>query len=134
VLETSRRLTAGRLGVVFGAGGDRDRGKRPIMGRIAAELADRVWLTSDNPRSEDPRAIIAEISVGVVPPPAGGYTSHPDRRDAIRDALGWARDGDTLVIAGKGHETYQIIAGEVLPFDDRLVVREILTGTRAARH
>jgi UDP-N-acetylmuramoyl-L-alanyl-D-glutamate--2,6-diaminopimelate ligase len=129
VLDTARRLTPGRLGVVFGAGGDRDRGKRPIMGRIAAELADRVWLTSDNPRSEDPRAILEEISLGVVPPPPGGYTSHPDRRDAIRDALGWARAGDTLVIAGKGHETYQIIGAQVLPFDDRQVVRDILASS-----
>jgi UDP-N-acetylmuramoyl-L-alanyl-D-glutamate--2,6-diaminopimelate ligase len=133
VLENARRLTTSRVGVVFGCGGDRDRGKRPIMGRIAAELADRVWLTSDNPRSEDPDAIIQEISVGVVPPPPGGYTSHPDRREAIRDALGWARAGDTLVIAGKGHETYQIIAGQVLPFDDRQVVREILDDRQAAR-
>ncbi|MBI4011284.1 MAG: UDP-N-acetylmuramoyl-L-alanyl-D-glutamate--2,6-diaminopimelate ligase [Candidatus Rokubacteria bacterium] len=133
VLETARRLTPGRLGVVFGAGGDRDRGKRPIMGRIAAELADRVWLTSDNPRSEDSRAIIEEISVGVVAPPSDGYTSDPDRRAAIRDALGWARAGDMLVIAGKGHETYQIIGEQVLPFDDRLVVHEILTETGAAR-
>jgi UDP-N-acetylmuramoyl-L-alanyl-D-glutamate--2,6-diaminopimelate ligase len=132
VLETARRLTPGRLGVVFGAGGDRDRGKRPIMGRIAAELADRVWLTSDNPRSEDPRAILEEISLGVVPPPPGGYTSYPDRRDAIRDALGWARAGDTLVIAGKGHETYQIIGAQVLPFDDRQVVRDILAGRSQA--
>jgi UDP-N-acetylmuramyl-tripeptide synthetase len=132
VLETARRLTAGRLGVVFGCGGDRDRGKRPIMGRIAAGLADRVWLTSDNPRSEDPDAIIAEISLGVVPPPPGGYTNHPDRRAAIRDALGWARAGDTLVIAGKGHETYQIIAGQSLPFDDRQVTREILRDTQGA--
>jgi UDP-N-acetylmuramoyl-L-alanyl-D-glutamate--2,6-diaminopimelate ligase len=132
-LETARRLTRGRLGVVFGCGGDRDRGKRPIMGRIAAELADRVWLTSDNPRSEDPRAIIEEISVGVVPPPRGGYTSDPDRRAVIRDALAWGRAGDTLVIAGKGHETYQIVAGEVLPFDDRQVVREILSEMRADR-
>jgi len=132
VLETARRLTPGRLGVVFGAGGDRDRGKRPIMGRIAAELADRVWLTSDNPRSEDPRAILEEISVGVVPVPPGGYTSHPDRREAIRDALGWARAGDTLVIAGKGHETYQIIGAQVLPFDDRQVVRDILAGSPRA--
>ncbi len=133
VLETARRITAGRLGVVFGAGGDRDRGKRPIMGRIAAELADRVWLTSDNPRSEDPAAIIREISVGVVPAPPGGYTSDPDRRAAIHDALGWARAGDTLVIAGKGHETYQIVGDQVLPFDDRFVAREILGGMRAAR-
>jgi UDP-N-acetylmuramoyl-L-alanyl-D-glutamate--2,6-diaminopimelate ligase len=134
VLETARRLTGGRLGVVFGAGGDRDRGKRPIMGRIAAELADRVWLTSDNPRSEDPRAIIAEISVGVVSSPPGGYTDHPDRREAIREALAWGRAGDTLVIAGKGHETYQIVGGQVFPFDDRQVVREILSETRGAGH
>jgi UDP-N-acetylmuramoyl-L-alanyl-D-glutamate--2,6-diaminopimelate ligase len=130
VLEAARPLTPGRLGVVFGAGGDRDRGKRPIMGRIAAELADRVWLTSDNPRSEDPRDILEEISVGVVPPPPGGYTSHPDRREAIRDALAWGRAGDTLVIAGKGHETYQIVGSQTLPFDDRQVVREILAGLR----
>jgi UDP-N-acetylmuramoyl-L-alanyl-D-glutamate--2,6-diaminopimelate ligase len=133
VLETARPLTRGRLGVVFGAGGDRDRAKRPIMGRIAAELADRVWLTSDNPRSEDPRAIIEEISVGVVPDPPEGYTSHPDRRVAIHDALGWTRAGDTLVIAGKGHETYQIVGTQVLPFDDRQVVREILADRRAPR-
>jgi UDP-N-acetylmuramoyl-L-alanyl-D-glutamate--2,6-diaminopimelate ligase len=133
VLETARPLTRRRLGVVFGAGGDRDRAKRPIMGRIAAELADRVWLTSDNPRSEDPRAILEEISVGVVPPPPGGYTSDPDRRAAIHDALGWARAGDTVVIAGKGHETYQIVGTQVLPFDDRQVVREILAESRAPR-
>jgi UDP-N-acetylmuramoyl-L-alanyl-D-glutamate--2,6-diaminopimelate ligase len=127
VLETARRLTPGRLGVVFGAGGDRDRGKRPLMGRIAAELADRAWLTSDNPRTEDPAAIIREIAAGVVPPPPGGYTTDPDRREAIREALSWGRAGDTVVIAGKGHETYQIIAGHSLPFDDRLVAHEILT-------
>ncbi len=127
VLETARPLTPGRLGVVFGAGGDRDRGKRPIMGRIAAELADRVWLTSDNPRSEDPDAIIREISVGVVPSPRDGYTSHPDRHEAIRHALAWARTGDTVVIAGKGHETYQVTGGQILPFDDRQVARQVLT-------
>jgi UDP-N-acetylmuramoyl-L-alanyl-D-glutamate--2,6-diaminopimelate ligase len=132
VLETARRLTPGRLGVVFGAGGDRDRGKRPVMGRIAATLADRVWLTSDNPRSEDPATIIEEIAAGVVPAPPGGYARHPDRRDAIGQALDWARPGDTIVIAGKGHEPYQIIGGQVLPFDDRLVAREFLTG-RARR-
>jgi UDP-N-acetylmuramoyl-L-alanyl-D-glutamate--2,6-diaminopimelate ligase len=132
VLETARRLTRGRLGVVFGAGGDRDRTKRPVMGRIAATLADCIWLTSDNPRSEDPAAIIEEIAVGVAPPPPGGFARHPDRRDAIREALDWARRGDTVVIAGKGHETYQIIGGQVLPFDDRLVAREFLAG-RASR-
>jgi UDP-N-acetylmuramoyl-L-alanyl-D-glutamate--2,6-diaminopimelate ligase len=128
VLETARRLTPGRLGVVFGAGGDRDRGKRPLMGGIAARLADRVWLTSDNPRSEDPAAIIEEIAVGVTSPPSGGYARHPDRREAIHQALGWARAGDTVLLAGKGHETYQIIGGQVLPFDDRLVAREFLAG------
>jgi UDP-N-acetylmuramoyl-L-alanyl-D-glutamate--2,6-diaminopimelate ligase len=126
VLETARRLTRGRLGVVFGAGGDRDRKKRPIMGRIAAELGDRIWLTSDNPRSEDPDAIIEEIARGVVPPAREGYTKHPNRREAIREALHWGRAGDTIVIAGKGHETYQIIAGQVLPFDDRAVARQVL--------
>jgi UDP-N-acetylmuramoyl-L-alanyl-D-glutamate--2,6-diaminopimelate ligase len=132
VLETARPLTPGRLGVVFGAGGDRDRGKRPLMGAVAASLADRVWLTSDNPRSEDPAAIIAEIAAGVAPPPRDGYTEHPDRRVAIGEALRWARRGDTVVIAGKGHETYQIVAGRVLPFDDRLVARELL-GARSER-
>jgi UDP-N-acetylmuramoyl-L-alanyl-D-glutamate--2,6-diaminopimelate ligase len=131
VLETASMLTPGRLGVVFGAGGDRDRGKRPLMGRIAAELAHRVWLTSDNPRSEDPAAIIREIAAGVEPPPPGGYAEIPDRREAIEAALAWAGAGDTVVIAGKGHETYQIIAGQVLPFDDRSVARRALSGTGA---
>jgi UDP-N-acetylmuramoyl-L-alanyl-D-glutamate--2,6-diaminopimelate ligase len=128
VLETARRLTPGRLGVVFGAGGDRDRTKRPIMGRIAGTLADRAWLTSDNPRSEDPPAIIEEIAAGVVPAPREGFAREPDRREAIRAAIHWARPGDTVVIAGKGHETYQIIGREVLPFDDRVVAREALAG------
>ena len=133
VLETARRLTPGRLGVVFGAGGDRDRGKRPIMGRVAAELAHRVWVTSDNPRSEDPEAIIEAIATGMVPPPPDGYTRHPDRREAIREAMRWGRGGDTVVIAGKGHETYQIIAGQTLPFDDRQVAHEILTAELGTR-
>lgn len=131
VLATARRLTRGRLAVVFGCGGDRDRGKRPIMGEIAARLADRVWVTSDNPRSEPPAAIIEEILAGVRR--AGGQdrvTSEVDRRRAIAQALGWAREGDAVVIAGKGHETYQIVGDTVLPFDDRAVVREILGGGR----
>jgi UDP-N-acetylmuramoyl-L-alanyl-D-glutamate--2,6-diaminopimelate ligase len=131
VLTTARRLTRGRLAVVFGCGGDRDRGKRPIMGEIAARLADRVWVTSDNPRSEPPAAIIDEILAGVRR--AGGLaraTAEADRRRAIAEALGWAREGDTVVIAGKGHETYQIVGDTVLPFDDRAVAREILSGAR----
>jgi UDP-N-acetylmuramoyl-L-alanyl-D-glutamate--2,6-diaminopimelate ligase len=130
VLATARKLTPGRLAVVFGCGGDRDRGKRPIMGEIAARLADRVWITSDNPRSERPLAIIDEIAAGARGV-AGGETrfgADPDRRAAIAAALGWAEGGDTVVIAGKGHETYQIVGVDVLPFDDREVARAILSG------
>ena len=130
VLATARKLTPGRLAVVFGCGGDRDRGKRPIMGEIASRLADRVWITSDNPRSERPAAIIDEIAVGVRRT-AGGQaraSADPDRRAAIADALAWAESGDTVVIAGKGHEAYQIVGADVLPFDDREVARAILGG------
>jgi UDP-N-acetylmuramoyl-L-alanyl-D-glutamate--2,6-diaminopimelate ligase len=128
VLTTARRLTRDRLAAVFGCGGDRDRGKRPLMGAIAARLCDQVWITSDNPRSERPEAIIAEIAEGVrgMGLPPGRYATLPDRREAIRAALGWARPGDAVVIAGKGHETYQIIGTEVLSFDDREVARGAL--------
>jgi len=130
VLTTARKLTRGRLGVVFGCGGDRDRGKRPIMGGIAARLCDQLWVTSDNPRSERPEAIIGEILAGVreTGAPAGRYVTEPDRRSAIRAALAWGRGGDTVVIAGKGHETYQIVGSDVLPFDDREVARQVLRG------
>ena len=133
VLVTARKLTSGRLGVVFGCGGDRDRGKRPIMGEIAARLADRVWITSDNPRSEPPAAIIDEIMAGVrrVAGAETRWAAEADRRGAIAGALGWAAAGDTVVIAGKGHETYQIIGADVLSFDDRDVAREILSGRTA---
>ncbi len=129
VLATARKLTRGRLGVVFGCGGDRDRGKRPIMGEIAARLADRAWVTSDNPRSESPEAIIEEVVAGVrrVWADPDRYARLPERELAIRAALDWARSGDTVVIAGKGHETYQLIGSAVLPFDDRDVARRILT-------
>jgi UDP-N-acetylmuramoyl-L-alanyl-D-glutamate--2,6-diaminopimelate ligase len=134
VLTTARKLTSGRLAVVFGCGGDRDRGKRPIMGGIAARLCDRVWITSDNPRSERPEAIIDEIVVGVrgSGAPAERYVSEPDRRLAIQGALEWAHRGDTVVIAGKGHETYQIVGTQTLAFDDRATAREVLTGGRAS--
>jgi UDP-N-acetylmuramoyl-L-alanyl-D-glutamate--2,6-diaminopimelate ligase len=130
VLATARKITAGRLGVVFGCGGDRDRGKRPIMGEIAARLADRAWVTSDNPRSEPPEAIIDEIAAGVARVTGAGARCErqADRRAAIGAALGWARAGDTVVIAGKGHETYQILGTEVVDFDDRAVARALLTG------
>jgi UDP-N-acetylmuramoyl-L-alanyl-D-glutamate--2,6-diaminopimelate ligase len=128
VLTTARKITAGRLGVVFGCGGDRDRTKRPIMGEIAARLADRVWITSDNPRSENPDAIIEEIAIGVrsVCAAPDRYAMVADRRAAIFAALSWAAAGDAIVIAGKGHETYQIVGADILPFDDRAVARDIL--------
>jgi UDP-N-acetylmuramoyl-L-alanyl-D-glutamate--2,6-diaminopimelate ligase len=128
VLTTARKLTGGRLGVVFGCGGDRDRGKRPLMGAIGARLADHVWVTSDNPRSESPEAIIDEIVAGVRRAGAdeARFARQADRRAAIAAALGWARPGDTVVIAGKGHEAYQIVGTAVLPFDDRVVARDVL--------
>ncbi|HEX9822075.1 MAG TPA: UDP-N-acetylmuramoyl-L-alanyl-D-glutamate--2,6-diaminopimelate ligase [Methylomirabilota bacterium] len=128
VLAAARKITPGRLGVVFGCGGDRDRGKRPIMGEIAARLADRVWVTSDNPRSERPEAIVDEIATGIGRVAGAGArcARQADRHAAIRAALGWAEAGDTVVIAGKGHETYQIVGPDVLDFDDRAVARAIL--------
>jgi UDP-N-acetylmuramoyl-L-alanyl-D-glutamate--2,6-diaminopimelate ligase len=123
VLAAARQLTDGNLHVVFGCGGDRDRGKRPLMGEIAARLADRVVVTSDNPRSEDPEAIIAEILAGIERP----VEHNADRRAAILAAVSEAKDGDVVVIAGKGHEQGQEFAdGEKLPFDDVTVAREAL--------
>ena len=125
VLRAARRLTEGRLISVFGCGGDRDREKRPLMGRIGAELSDIAVVTSDNPRSEDPEAIIGEILAGV--PTAAGVVVDPDRRAAIGLALRRAEPGDTVVIAGKGHEQGQEFeAGRKVPFDDREVAREEL--------
>ena len=127
VLRTARELAKGRLICVFGAGGDRDRGKRPIMGRVATELADLTIVTSDNPRSEEPRAIIDEIMAGVV----GSADVEPDRRAAIARALGEAGEGDVVVIAGKGAEQGQEFADGKIPFDDREVAREELRRLRA---
>jgi UDP-N-acetylmuramoyl-L-alanyl-D-glutamate--2,6-diaminopimelate ligase len=122
VLRTARDLATGRLICVFGCGGDRDRGKRPEMGRIAAELADVSIVTSDNPRSEAPLAIIDEILAGMSSEPE----VEPDRRAAIARAVNLAREGDIVVIAGKGHEQGQEFADRKLPFDDREVAREAL--------
>jgi UDP-N-acetylmuramoyl-L-alanyl-D-glutamate--2,6-diaminopimelate ligase len=122
-LAAIRRLAGeGRLIVVFGAGGDRDREKRPLMGRAATAAADVVVLTSDNPRHEDPLAIMAEVERGT----DGGAEVHlePDRRAAIRLGLGMAQPGDVLVVAGKGHETTQQIGDDLREFDDRVVVRD----------
>jgi UDP-N-acetylmuramoyl-L-alanyl-D-glutamate--2,6-diaminopimelate ligase len=131
VLASARELIdaerSGRLVCVFGAGGDRDRGKRPLMGEIAARMADVVLVTSDNPRSEDPEAIIAEILTGTERGADAHVRSNADRAEAIAEALELARPGDVVVIAGKGHEQGQELAGGVkIPFDDVTVAREAL--------
>ena len=128
VLEEARALATGRLFCVFGCGGDRDRGKRPLMGKIASRLADVTIVTSDNPRSEDPQAIITEILAGVT----GAVEVEPDRASAIANALEEAREGDVVVIAGKGHEQGQEFADRTIPFDDREVARDALKRLQAA--
>jgi len=128
VLRSARAFTAGRLICVFGCGGDRDRGKRPLMGAIARRLADRAIVTTDNSRSEDPQAIADEITAGVE------MEVELDRRRAIEEAVAGAGPGDVVVIAGKGHEQGQQFADRTIPFDDREVAREALdslTGQRS---
>jgi UDP-N-acetylmuramoyl-L-alanyl-D-glutamate--2,6-diaminopimelate ligase len=126
VLRAARDIAGGRVIVVFGAGGDRDRGKRPLMGRIASDLADLVIVTSDNPRSEEPLRIIEDVVLG-----SGlDVEVDPDRRSAIERAVSLAEAGDVVVVAGKGHEQGQDVAGVVQPFDDREVVRRALVGRR----
>ncbi len=123
VLRAAREVTAGRLAVVFGAGGDRDTAKRPLMGAAARELADRVLVTSDNPRSEDPEAIVDQVMEGAGP----DAERETDRRRAIGRAIAEAQDGDVVVIAGKGHEQGQEFeGGRKEPFDDVTVAREAL--------
>ncbi len=130
LLAELREVTPGRVIAVFGCGGDRDAEKRPLMGRSAAEGADLVIVTSDNPRSEDPEAIVAAIVEGVPVPRRGNVIIEVDRRLAIGRALAEAVAGDVVVIAGKGHETTQTVAGEKRPFDDRAVARELLEDAR----
>lgn len=126
-LRAVRRVTSGKVALVLGAGGERDKGKRPLMGEVAASLADRVVVTDDNPRTEDPAAIRADIIAGAA---AGGERAEiveiGDRYAAIAAALRGARAGDTVIIAGKGHETGQQIGDQLLPFDDRVVAAEVL--------
>ena len=130
VLRAAREITSGRLHVVFGAGGDRDRAKRPLMGAAASRLADRVIVTSDNPRSEDPDAIVDEVMAGA----ADDAEREVDRRRAIVRAVETAAPGDVVVIAGKGHEQGQEFEdGRKIPFDDVTVAREALAGALAAR-
>ena len=126
VLRAARGLTSGKLIAVFGCGGNRDKGKRPIMGRIAAELADAVLITSDNPRSEEPEAIIEEIRGGVPEADRSRVEVIVDRKEAIESAVNRAARGDLVVVAGKGHEDYQIFADRTIHFDDREVAREKL--------
>ncbi len=121
-----RPFARGKLAVVFGCGGDRDKGKRPLMGAIAADLADRVIVTDDNPRSENPAAIRAEILAD-----APGATEIGDRREAIRAGIASLQRGDVLLIAGKGHESGQIVGDRVLPFSDQETVADALQGNPA---
>ncbi|MBI3819600.1 MAG: UDP-N-acetylmuramoyl-L-alanyl-D-glutamate--2,6-diaminopimelate ligase [Planctomycetes bacterium] len=127
VLQTLRPLTRRKLTVVFGCGGDRDRGKRPIMGAVAAENADKVVITSDNPRSEKPESIVKDIMGGIGKEYSSKITVELDRRRAIGIAVDGARPGDVILLAGKGHETYQIIGDDTFPFDDRIIAREALS-------
>ena len=141
LLETARPLASGRVVTVFGCGGDRDRTKRPLMGAVAARLSDLVIVTSDNPRSEDPERIIEEIRRGIVMPadriaPKGQQRGTPslaivDRREAIEKAIKDAKPGDLVLIAGKGHEKYQVIGDKTLPFDDVDVARAALARRRS---
>jgi UDP-N-acetylmuramoyl-L-alanyl-D-glutamate--2,6-diaminopimelate ligase len=131
VLNTCDKLAEGRLMVVFGCGGDRDKGKRPLMGEVAARSADRTWITSDNPRTEDPAAICAEVKVGY--DTAGQARSQAcevieDRTTAITMALAETHQGDIVVVAGKGHEDYQLVGDKVLDLDDRRIVRDWVAG------
>ncbi len=118
ILQTGRDMTKGRLIVVFGCGGDRDRGKRPIMGKVAGELADLVILTDDNPRTESESRILEDIESGLKETRGSDYFIIPDRKKAIEEALKSARSGDIVILAGKGHETYQIFKDKIVHFDD----------------
>jgi len=125
VLHALKNLVKGRILLVFGCGGDRDRGKRPEMGKIADEKSDIFWLTNDNPRSEDPMNIIDDIKAGIKP--GRSFHIQTNRYKAVEEALSEAKNGDLVLIAGKGHEKYQIIKDTIIPFDDREVVKKILS-------
>ncbi len=126
ILRAVREFSRGKVITVFGCGGDRDRGKRPLMGQVAARLSDLVIITSDNPRGEEPAVIAREIEAGVRQVPGKPYRSILNRETAIREAIAAAGAGDVVVIAGKGHERYQIFRDRVVPFDDRQVASRVL--------
>ncbi|NMB35237.1 MAG: UDP-N-acetylmuramoyl-L-alanyl-D-glutamate--2,6-diaminopimelate ligase, partial [Firmicutes bacterium] len=129
ILQTAREFCRGKIITVFGCGGERDRAKRPVMGKIAGRYSDYCILTSDNPRREDPWQIIHEVEAGLkeVKPTGNGYTIQPDRYEAIRLGIELARPGDMVIIAGKGHEDYQIFSDHTTPFSDREVAAKIVT-------
>ncbi|MEX1255065.1 MAG: UDP-N-acetylmuramoyl-L-alanyl-D-glutamate--2,6-diaminopimelate ligase [Dehalococcoidia bacterium] len=136
ILQALRPVASGRLIAVFGAGGDRDPGRRTGMGAAAAELADFTVLCNDNPRTEDPARILDQIAQSMLAAAAaegGGFVRIPDRREAMRHAFGLAREGDVVLVAGKGHEPYLIVGTEYLPWDDREVAREELRALQVAR-
>lgn len=130
VLRAVREFAAGKVLTVFGCGGDRDRTKRPLMGKIAAKYSDAILVTSDNPRTEDPQLILKDIEAGLIEDGVEQerYVMIVDRREAIRKAIEMASPGDVVLIAGKGHETYQLIGGVVHDFDDRVVAKEVIRG------
>jgi UDP-N-acetylmuramoyl-L-alanyl-D-glutamate--2,6-diaminopimelate ligase len=129
-LRSLRETAKGTLAVVFGCGGDRDKGKRSQMGAVAAQLADRIYLTNDNPRTEEPGAIVEAIAAGIG---SHAYVVELDRRQAIERAIAESQPGDVVLIAGKGHETYQIVGERVLPFDDATIAREALSARGVLR-
>ena len=131
VLSAISAAAKGRIILVFGCGGNRDKKKRPKMGHIAEKYADVFWITNDNPRSEDPYEIIHEIQAGIKN--GARFRVQPDRKRAIEEALLEAKSGDVVIIAGKGHEQYQIAKDTVTPFDDRAVVRQILEENLVSR-
>ena len=131
ILDAVRSFTGGKVITLFGCGGDRDRKKRPLMGRIAALLSDFIIVTTDNPRSEDPLSIIKDIEKGIkeIDPQGNNYLIEPDRENAIKKAVHMARGGDSLLVAGKGHETYQIFADKTIDFDDSKIIEKYLLET-----
>ena len=125
ILQATKSYTRGKVISVFGCGGDRDPGKRPIMGEISGRIADFTIITSDNPRTEDPKMIVNQIEEGLKKK-NGKYMVMIDRKEAIKEAIKMATKRDIVILAGKGHELYQEIDGEKYPFDERVIVREII--------